>query len=115
MKPAAHRAPVAIGALILGTVLCVATQIQAQQLGDSAVGHKLAAEWCGSCHLIGPDIRRGAVDLAPPFAEVAGDPRTTEFRLRAFLMTPHQRMPDFRLSREQTDDVIAYILSLRRP
>ncbi|MBL8704489.1 MAG: hypothetical protein JNM30_06595, partial [Rhodospirillales bacterium] len=57
----------------------------------------------------------GGTDLAPPFATLAADPRTTEFRLRAFLMTPHQNMPDFRLSRSETDDLIGYILSLRRP
>ena len=28
-------------------------------------------------------------------------------------MTPHQNMPDFRLSRTETDDLVAYILSLR--
>jgi mono/diheme cytochrome c family protein len=89
--------------------------LHAQQLGDAVAGRRLAMEWCGTCHLVGPDVRRGAADLAPPFAEVASDPSTTDFRLRAFLMTPHQRMPDFKLSREQTDDLIAYILSLRRP
>jgi hypothetical protein len=38
---------------------------------------------------------------------------TTGMSLRAFLLTPHARMPDIQLSREQTDDVVAYILSLR--
>jgi mono/diheme cytochrome c family protein len=39
---------------------------------------------------------------------------TTEMGLHAFLQTPHQRMPDLHLSREEIDDVAAYILSLRR-
>jgi mono/diheme cytochrome c family protein len=48
---------------------------------------------------------------------VADDPAATEAALRAFLRTPHAAMPDLRLTSDQTDDVIAYILSLkgRRP
>jgi hypothetical protein len=33
--------------------------------------------------------------------------------LRAFLQTPHGQMPDFTLGRDQIDDVVAYLLSLR--
>jgi mono/diheme cytochrome c family protein len=88
---------------------------QAQQVGDVAAGRKLAGEWCSSCHVVEPGATRGGTDSAPPFATLAADPRTTEFRLRAFLMTPHRNMPDFRLSRSETDDLVGYILSLRRP
>jgi hypothetical protein len=35
--------------------------------------------------------------------------------LRVFLQTPHDRMPDLHLSREEIDDLIAYILSMREP
>ena len=37
--------------------------------------------------------------------------------LRAFLRTPHAAMPDLRLTPDQTDDAVAYVLSLkgRRP
>jgi hypothetical protein len=45
---------------------------------------------------------------------VAARPSTTAPGLRAFLQTPHLRMPDFALTADQTDDAIAYILSLRR-
>ena len=39
---------------------------------------------------------------------------TTPMSLRAFLQTPHSRMPDLRLSRDEIDNLTAYILSLRR-
>jgi hypothetical protein len=35
--------------------------------------------------------------------------------LRAFLRTPHDRMPDWQLSQPELDGVIAHILSLRGP
>jgi hypothetical protein len=39
---------------------------------------------------------------------------TTPLSLRAFLLTPHARMPDLHLSRDEMDDLAAYILGLRR-
>jgi hypothetical protein len=33
--------------------------------------------------------------------------------LRAFLQTPHWRMPDLHLTRDEIDDIATYILSLR--
>ena len=110
------RLAVAVGMhLFLVAWFATTGPLHSQQLGDTAAGKRLATEWCSACHLVGPEVRRGATDLAPPFVELANDASTTEFRLRAFLMTPHKRMPDFNLSREQSDDLIAYILSLRRP
>lgn len=105
----------AIAALSAMLAALLAGPAAAQDAGNVESGRRIAAEWCGSCHLIGPNAAGGGTDAAPPFAVLAADPETTEFRLRAFLMTPHQRMPDFRLSRTETDDIVAYILSLRRP
>lgn len=106
------RCAVAVAVVVVAAGIGAA---QAQQVGDVAAGRKLAGEWCSSCHLVEPGATRGGTDSAPPFATLAADPRTTDFRLRAFLMTPHQNMPDFRLSRGETDDLVGYILSLRRP
>ena len=37
----------------------------------------------------------------------------TPDKLRAFLTRPHGRMPDLNLSRQDRDDLIAYLLSMR--
>lgn len=100
--------------LAFGAAMLLPPYVQAQQIGDAAVGHALAEEWCGSCHMTGPDSRSGT-DLAAPFSEVARNPQTNEQWLRSFLTTPHDRMPNLSLSREETDNLIAYILSLRQP
>ena len=62
------------------------------------------------------DRAPGVVEV-PTFQAVADDPAATGAALRAFLRTPHAAMPDLRLTSDQTDDVVAYILSLkgRRP
>jgi mono/diheme cytochrome c family protein len=85
--------------------------------GDPASGQEVAMEWCTECHEVVPGVREPSVTEAPPFQAVADDPAATETALRAFLQTPHATMPNLRPTPEQTDDLIAYILSLkgRRP
>ena len=41
-------------------------------------------------------------------------PSTTSMSLRVFLQSPHANMPDYRLTRDQLDDVVAYLLAQRR-
>ena len=78
-----------------------------------AQGRRVAETWCANCHLVGgPEARGPAGDAAPPFPAIARMPSTTEMALRAFLQTPHARMPDYRLSGAELDGVVAYILSL---
>ena len=81
--------------------------------GDAARGRDIALEWCTECHQVVPDVRQPSVTDAPPFQAVADDPAVTETALRAFLQTPHTGMPDIRPTPQQTDDLIAYILSLK--
>ena len=46
--------------------------------------------------------------------DIANRPSTTALSLKEFLGSRHKRMSDFILSRADADDVIAYILSLKR-
>ena len=73
--------------------------------------------WCIECHEVAPGVREPSVTDAPPFQAVADDPAAIETALRAFLQTPRATMANIRSTPEQTDDLIAYILSLkgRRP
>jgi mono/diheme cytochrome c family protein len=87
--------------------------LTAQEIGDVAAGGRLAETWCSSCHIVAPSANSGASTGVPTFAAVARMPSTTPMSLRAFLQTPHARMPDLHLSRDETDNLIAYILSLR--
>jgi mono/diheme cytochrome c family protein len=95
-----------------GGALAVVNAASAQ--GDPAAGHALAQEWCASCHAIEPMQPTPPGSPAPSWSAVARMPSTTSMALHAFLLTPHVRMPDLRLTPAQIDDVVAYILSLRR-
>lgn len=88
--------------------------VAAQDDGDVAAGHRLAETWCSSCHAVDPAPQRSTDIGAPAFAAIADMASTTPLALRAFLQTPHAQMPDLHLSRDEIDDLTAYILSLRR-
>lgn len=95
--------------------LLFATHAGAQELpGNPEAGRQLARRVCSVCHV----VEQGQADVpnvgAPPFAEVAKDLSITALSLRVFLQTPHERMPDLMLAPQETDDVISYILTLKR-
>ncbi|MDA8254193.1 MAG: c-type cytochrome [Betaproteobacteria bacterium] len=98
------------GVLAAGLLLALANP--GAHAADLADGKALAEKWCSHCHLTGPGQKR-ARDTAPTFTSIARMPSTTEMSLKAFLQTPHVRMPDYQLTRAEIDDLTAYILSLR--
>ena len=100
--------PFAMLAALLGATAAVADDTSA-----TAAGQALAKQWCGECHIVTADQSHAQSASAPSFFAVADDPSVTEGGLRAFLATPHPPMPDIVLDRQQTDEIIAYILSLR--
>jgi mono/diheme cytochrome c family protein len=88
--------------------------VAAKPPADPARGHVLAKTWCTGCHLIEAK-EMTAKDAVPSFSAIAANKSTTSPALRTFLQTRHQNMPDWWLTRQQIDDVIAYITSLRTP
>ncbi len=79
---------------------------------DAKQGGELAQRWCATCHIVGPNQTRGNADL-PTFGSVARRPDFNADRLAAFLRDPHPKMPGMALSRGETDDIAAYIATLR--
>ena len=113
ISPMGLRAHIASALTLPAALLAIALPATAQEIGDTAAGRQLAETWCSTCHVVGPSVTRGASNGAPPFAAVAQMKSTTPMSLHAFLQTPHARMPDLHLTRDQIDDLSAYILSLR--
>jgi mono/diheme cytochrome c family protein len=100
---------------LLGVLIGMAAPALAQpEPGDPRAGQRLAVAWCANCHQVAPGGPGPANDAAPSFAAVMQMASTTSMSLRVFLQSPHGAMPDYRLSREQMDDLVAYMLTLRR-
>jgi mono/diheme cytochrome c family protein len=83
-------------------------------IGDAAAGRRLAAMLCAGCHAGDPGFTEPLTPAAS-FAEIANRRASTAFRLRNVLRSPHTIMPTYNLTSREAEDIVAYILSLRRP
>jgi cytochrome c len=112
-KPAWHS----IGGIAVPLLLLMASPgpAFAQDAGDADAGRHIAETWCSSCHVVSAGQSQGTSTGAPPFRAIAAETSITPMALAVFLQTPHHRMPDLHLSRQEIADVSAYILSLRTP
>jgi len=100
--------------LLLPAVLLGAIPALAQTYpGDPVAGANFSRKVCAVCHFVEAEDLGLSWSGAPAFQEVADDPAVTEISLRVFLRTPHEDMPDLMLTPAETDDIIAYILSLK--
>ena len=79
---------------------------------DPSVGGRLAVRWCMACHVVEPN-QSTATDNAPSFRDIAARPTTNAGSLDRYLSVGHTLMPDFSLSSQERNALIAYILSLR--
>lgn len=78
--------------------------------GSAAAGKRLSQQWCASCHQVEP--KGPAKDSAPPFATLGAQKGKDPGWIRAWLTNPHPPMQGINLSRQQIDDVVAYLQSL---
>ena len=85
---------------------------QPSESGSITSGHQIAITICGNCHEVSTYSRKTAI--GPKLEDIANLPSTTAQSLREFLGSRHKRMPNFIISRADTEDVVAYILTLKR-
>lgn len=78
-----------------------------------SAGHRLAEAWCKSCHSL-EATSAGTVSRAPDFVRIANRTSTTELSLKVFLRSNHRDMPNLIIAPDHADDLVAFILSLKR-
>ena len=80
---------------------------------DVDAGRSLTQQWCSNCHVVGGSGT--GTDAAPALPVIARrqgqDPRW----LKAWLASPHPPMPNLNLSRQEIDDIAAYLATLEPP
>ncbi len=86
----------------------------AQERGNPERGLAVAREVCSACHAIQAQQLQSPNARAPTFLAIATTPGMTATALTVALTTPHVGMPMFRLTAEQRDGIIAYILGLKQ-
>ena len=100
---------------IAAAILAGQLPAQAQPVDRDVVsGREIAIKRCSSCHRVLPMTLVDRVD-PPSFQSLAEMPSTTGISLNAFLHSNHKNMPDFVISSADSNDLIAYILSLQKP
>jgi cytochrome c2 len=100
--------------LIIAILMAITSTSYGQSgLGDSSQGHELARAVCAECHRVEKGQKSRKLSFAKAFQEIANNPARSELSLRVFLRSPHRNMPNLVLSEAETDNLIAYILSLK--
>jgi mono/diheme cytochrome c family protein len=98
------------GVMLISLMLAAVASHPAR--AEANKGGQLAQQWCASCHVIG-DSPAGTVQQGPPSFRTVARSGLSADQLRAFLSHPHGAMPDLALTRAESDDLIAYIETLR--
>jgi mono/diheme cytochrome c family protein len=92
-------------------VMCISYATSAiAAAGNAEAGRQLAIRSCSSCHA--SEASKTATDGAPPFSAVAKTNKDNPAWIRGWLMNPHPPMPNISLSRQQIDNIVAYLSSL---
>ena len=101
--------------LVVAVVLATAPHsASAQEFGDAAAGLAYADGVCSECHAIKKGQRVSPHERAPAFELVANTRGMSEMALRVWFQSPHPSMPNLRLTEKQSDNLIAYIMSLKQ-
>lgn len=79
---------------------------------DAERGRAIAEQWCSVCHA--ETVAETGQDMEAPFEELVVRPGRDGPRLRALMDEDHFPMTTFRLFADEKDDVVAYLVSLRR-
>ncbi|NYZ14882.1 cytochrome C [Azospirillum sp. RWY-5-1] len=102
-----------IGRLFAPMILIVVagTMVASTSLAaDPVAGRGIAERWCLSCHA-GPGGRSGS-DAAPTLESLGRQRHDRPHWVRGWLTAPHPPMPDVPLTRDEIEDVVAYLESL---
>ena len=103
-----------LAGFVAAAILTAQFPVLAQPIeGNPLSGQQIATQQCSSCHRVLPMTFPDKAD-PPSFQSIADLPSTTGIALNVFLHSNHRNMPDFIISRADSNDLIAYILSLKK-
>jgi cytochrome c len=101
-------------AVMFASILAASASANAQDTsGNPETGRVYARQVCSPCHAVTAEqASQRTIAIGPDFQTIANTSGITATALRAFLQTPHPKMPNLILTPEQSADVIAFVLSL---
>src|SRR5262245_44772781 len=105
----------ALAILAFGAISATGPASAQTGLADPKRGLELSQSLCSGCHIVSPGSAATANADIPTFAAIAGRADTTPERLAGRIIVPHPPMPNTQLTMAEMRDIIAYIMSLKRP
>jgi cytochrome c len=78
--------------------------------GDAETGRELVRRWCTSCHVV--DVEGKGADAGPALPGLLAGKQRSADEIRGWLADPHPPMPNLNLSRQEIEDILAYLQSL---
>ena len=100
--------------LAFAVTICLSNDsASAQQFGNVREGRRLAHAECAQCHSV-EKKGHSTNPAAPAFDDIANVPGMTSMALTVALRTSHRSMPNIIIKGRNAQNIIAYILSLKR-
>lgn len=99
-----------LAVILLAPALLVSAAASSAETGNATMGRSLTERWCVACH---GTTSRGS-DAAPSLPRLMRGRSADEDRLRGWLAAPHPPMRGIELSRQETEDIIAWLRQLAR-
>ena len=100
---------------LLKTSLAVAVAlfagIETAAAQDAEHGRLLSERWCTECHAIGTAPGKSR---AKPFEAIAARDDISAEMIARFLLLPHATMPSPPLSRQDAQDIAAFIMGMKK-
>lgn len=103
--------PVLFGVSLLSS--CIKPAL-GQELGDARAGQMYAQLVCAGCHAVNPGQSVSPNPRLATFEAIANTPGVTAIALTAWLQTSHKDMPNIMIPARDRDNLIVYILSLKK-
>ena len=98
--------------MLMAWILAAWTTVgEAQEQGDAGRGQVLVSKWCTSCHVV--DHGGRGADAGPALPMLLEHDLRTPDQIRGWLANPHPAMPNLDLTRQEIEDVVAYLERLR--
>ncbi len=80
---------------------------------DANNGKRIAQMRCAPCHILTPNQRKGEIADSLPFEDIGRQNGFNAEMLAYLILAPHPRM-NLTFTREEVDDLAAYIAALRK-
>lgn len=100
-------------AVLVAGVTFQAPHVSAQKFEPSAArGRELALRLCANCHLVDGSAKAAPEGIGT-FRGIANRPGQSADRISNTLILPHMPMPDTQITRDEIQDILAYLETLR--